>query len=269
MIVGDPKQVEPVVTDDLKLLRDSYDDDELQIYKAKNISVQTFADSLNPYGTILNDTDEEGQTTKTWVGCPLVVHRRCISPMFDISNELSYKIMKNQTRPPEEEDAAGFIYETSRWIDIDSTESGGKDHYVKEQGKKVAELIIASFKRNAENPSIYVISPFTSVVRGMKDTINATVKNESVELQDNIEKWSKDCIGTVHRFQGKEAKEVFFLLGCDNTSISAVKWVNKNIVNVAVTRAKYRLYIVGHYDGVWSKNSSLVTAYNLLLSKET
>ena len=269
MIVGDPKQVEPVVTDDLKLLRDSYDDEELQVYKSKSISVQTFADSLNLYGTILKDTDEEGQTTETWVGCPLVVHRRCISPMFDISNELSYKIMKNQALPPKKEDEARFIYETSRWIDIDGSESGGKNHYVKQQGEHVAELIIESFRKSADNPSIYVISPFNSVVSGMKNTINAMAKNESIELQDSIEKWSKNCIGTVHRFQGKEAMEVFFLLGCDNTTISAVKWVNKNIVNVAVTRAKYRIYIVGHYYGVWSNNPNLEIAHEELQSADS
>ncbi|OIJ45091.1 hypothetical protein BG541_14860 [Listeria monocytogenes] len=45
--------------------------------------------------------------------------------------------------------------------------------------------------------------------------------------------------GTVHKFQGKESGEVVFLLGCDASASGAVNWVNENIVNVAVTRAKY------------------------------
>lgn len=62
--------------------------------------------------------------------------------------------------------------------------------------------------------------------------------------------WVETHIGTVHTFQGKEADEVIFLLGCDKNSLGAVRWVNTNIVNVAVTRAKYRLYIIGDYT-VW------------------
>ena len=41
-------------------------------------------------------------------------------------------------------------------------------------------------------------------------------------------------------------------MGCDDSQSArgAVNWVNSNIVNVAVTRAKYRLYVIGARD-VW------------------
>ncbi len=42
------------------------------------------------------------------------------------------------------------------------------------------------------------------------------------------------------------------MLGCDDKSAGAVNWVNKNIVNVAVTRAKFRLYIIGDKN-VWNR----------------
>ena len=51
--MGDPKQVELVVTDDLKLLKKAYNADGLEIYKQKNLSVQVFADRLNSFGTFL------------------------------------------------------------------------------------------------------------------------------------------------------------------------------------------------------------------------
>ncbi len=106
VIVGDPKQVEPVVTDDLILLRKAYQDPTLKPYKKKTLSVQAFADGLNRFGTYLDNGTEYPE----WVGCPLLVHRRCISPMYDISNEISYNgIMKQQTRPPKPEKAARFI----------------------------------------------------------------------------------------------------------------------------------------------------------------
>ena len=74
--------------------------------------------------------------------------------------------------------------------------------------------------------------------------------------KEHLQTWLNNNVGTVHRFQGKEADEVVFLLGCDKkheNSYVVTGFVNSNIVNVAVTRAKYRLYIVGDAD-VWKNN---------------
>ena len=91
VIVGDPKQVEPVVTDDQDVLKQTYTEDMFKLYADKTNSVQGFADLMNPYGTYL----ENDQGAQEWVGCPLLVHRRCIAPMYDISNDISYNnIMK-------------------------------------------------------------------------------------------------------------------------------------------------------------------------------
>lgn len=72
-------------------------------------------------------------------------------------------------------------------------------------------------------------------------------------------------IGTVHTFQGKEANEVIFLLGCDNSreAEGAIKWVNKNIVNVAATRAKFRLYVIGD-EAAWNKSPCVSEAKRIM-----
>lgn len=44
---------------------------------------------------------------------------------------------------------------------------------------------------------------------------------------------------------------MIFLLGCDKNATGAANWVNKNIVNVAATRAKFRFYIIGDKN-VWT-----------------
>ncbi len=73
-----------------------------------------------------------------------------------------------------------------------------------------------------------------------------------VKNDDRVKKWlEENNIGTVHTFQGKGTDEVIFLLGCDKNSTSAANWVNKNIVNVAATRAKFRFYVIGDKE-VWS-----------------
>lgn len=77
----------------------------------------------------------------------------------------------------------------------------------------------------------------------------------------------KKRIGTVHSFQGKEASEVIFMLGCDEGSINSTSFVNSNMVNVAASRAKYRLYVLGDID-VWKSNPSVNTMYGHLKQHE-
>ena len=45
-------------------------------------------------------------------------------------------------------------------------------------------------------------------------------------------------------------------MGCDEGSSGAVEWVKPNIVNVAASRAKSRLYVVGD-SSVWCINPSV------------
>ena len=262
MIVGDPKQVQPVVTDDLKLLKRAFDDDELLPYKSKTASVQSFADRLNCFGTYLDN----GTDYPEWVGCPLLVHRRCISPMYDISNELSYNgIMKQQTREPDAQKAASFVYDKSQWINVTGKEKGNKNHFVEEQAQKVCEILEMAFSKS-DQPSLYIISPFTSVVNGMKTCIKEyKKKSPGTNLSRCDAEWMGKNIGTVHTFQGKEADEVIFLLGCDRSreARGAVLWVNANIVNVAVTRAKFRLYVIGDEE-VWQNSSCIEKAKTIL-----
>lgn len=251
IVVGDPKQVEPVVTADADAIKNAFSDDIIKPYMEKTISVQEFADRLNYYGSYIKDSVNE-DAKPTWIGCPLIVHRRCINPMFDISNELSYdKTMKIQTIKAKIEDEFKFVMGKSCWINTTGDESGNKNHFITSQGEKALDIIISSFKRYNGLPDLYVISPFTTVIEGIKQMVNQST--ELKEYKEEVETWIDKYCGTVHKFQGKEAKEVIFLLGCDGKATGAVRWVKPNIINVAVTRAKYRLYIIGDYD-VWKRS---------------
>ncbi|HCI29571.1 MAG TPA: hypothetical protein DE117_05285, partial [Fervidobacterium sp.] len=274
IIVGDPKQVEPVVTDDLKLLKEAYSEPVFANYKDKSLSVQSCADTINPFGTFFDN----GTDYPDWVGCPLLVHRRCISPMYEISNRISYDgIMKQQTLPPKEDKVASFISGRSQWINVTGTEIGHGDHYVAEQGDIICKMVNVAFQKAIEfsgnevdaKPELYIITPFTSVVRGLRKAIG-TYANQNKKLalgvSTSLGEWLYDNIGTVHKFQGKEANEVIFALGCDETVKDryAVKgFVNSNIVNVAATRAKYRFYIVGDLK-VWRRNEYVNEAKSII-----
>jgi hypothetical protein len=246
IIVGDPKQIEPVVAAESDCIKQLFTSEVLSSYKDKRLSVQGFADYINPYGTYLGDAEE-----REWVGCPLVVHRRCIDPMYTISNVLSYDgTMKQQTTLPNEKKCDTFILSHSCWIDVSGSEdSGNKNHFVSAQGNVVLQLLKEKLEHNSDTLRLFIITPFTSVKNGIIDMIK---KSELYRKELRIKTWlDTNNIGTVHTFQGQGTDEVIFLLGCDKNSIGAAKWVNKNIVNVAVTRAKYRIYIIGD-KSVWS-----------------
>lgn len=266
MIVGDPNQVEPIVTDELKLLKETYREELFHPYKEKNVSVQSCADLMNPFGTFMDN----GSDNPDWVGCPLLVHRRCISPMYEISNTISYNgMMKQQTQIPKPEIVQSFIYDQSQWINVVGKEQGRKKHFVPAQGEKVCEMLEVAFRKE-ELPDIFIISPFTTVVRGMREYMHSYCKkHKDSPIQNALQEWMYKNIGTVHTFQGKEAKEVIFLLGCDDSkeASGAISWVNRNIVNVAVTRAKYRLYIIGD-EKAW-QNSEYVSIAQKIMKKHT
>lgn len=247
IIVGDPKQIEPVVTAETDMFKQLLSSKVLTSYKDKKISVQGFADYINPFGTFLGEEEE-----KEWVGCPLVVHRRCIDPMYTISNVLSYDgTMKQQTGAPNAKREATLVLDKSYWINVKGNEApGNKNHFVPAQGELVLKLLEEKLKKDdGEIPKLFIISPFTSVKAGMVTLIK---KSSLFKEEPRVKKWlDENNIGTVHTFQGQGTDEVIFLLGCDQSSAGAANWVNKNIVNVAATRAKFRFYVIGDKD-VWT-----------------
>lgn len=267
LIVGDPKQIPPVVPASALFAyeftrprrgrarvcgggHESYNETGI----AGMASLQEYADGVNPYGTFIDGT---------WVGCPLVVHSRCISPMFEISNMMSYDgNMINMTKMSSKEDEAGFIMDDSCWIQVKGKESGGeKNRFVRRQADVVIKMIEEKCKKIGKKGKgdldLFVISPFVSVAVGLRNYIKDYIVREeqrgrSGKSLDLMNKWINDkktkSIGTIHTFQGQEAGEVIFLLGCDKGSIRSAEWIFKNMVNVAASRAKYRLYIVGDMD---------------------
>ena len=263
IVVGDPKQIEPVQT-----VQDFFVEriggEGIGKYRSKELSVQSLADAQNPFAGIIKNLDG----SEYWVGCPLVIHRRCKNPMFTVANDLSYGgFMINKTMDPKDpiepcKESCWITYDTSN---IESTT--GKDRYIQLQGQIAFELIQKLRARTVEFKDIFIITPFTSVAYGFKKYMES-LSNDIVNWtkEDNKKDWLDDNIGTVHTFQGKEAKVVIYMLGCqsDDSANGAIKWVNANNVNVAFTRAREYIYVIG--DAVkWAElNKNLAFAQRYL-----
>ena len=250
IIVGDPLQVEPIMTTPLELCKRFADDNNLPaIYRIPELSVQMLADAQNPYGGMRQMDDEP-----LWLGCPLIVHRRCIDPIFSMSNHVAYNgRMFCKTEPPSANKQ--FLLERSVWFDIPGAEIGGKNHTVPDQIDLVIYLIQKAIAQFGGLPDIYIITPFTSVKRSLEQKLRALLRKLLPEMDLHaIHNWIDESCGTIHTFQGKEANEVLLILGCDRQQgLGAARWVGQkpNIINVAVSRAKYRVGVIGDYD-LWN-----------------
>jgi hypothetical protein len=241
LVIGDPRQIPPVVTLPVRAygrLRERAAVD--RFWDPAETSVQVIADHANPIGARLHDG--------TWLGCPLRVHRRCASPMFDISNAIAYDgLMVPATA--ERHSAVGDLIGPTRWIDVRG--GAAEDHWIAEEGEEVATLLDAVLREafaHGRRPDVFVISPFRSVAARARRLFRQRFRDPRTNrVAPAVADWAEKGIGTIHTFQGKEAEAVVLLLGGNASRPRALRWAGEspNILNVAVTRAQLRLYVVG------------------------
>lgn len=243
MAVGDPAQIKPVNTLDSKVI--SLIGDRIfkvsEKYVSGDASVQTIMDQASQYG-YYKDKEHEN-----WIGIPLWVHRRCLNPMFNISNAISYNNKMVLPSNVKEKEANGDNSEKKQgkigagnWINVAGV---SKDKFVEKQAEELKNSI-QKIVKGAANPftmdDIFVITPFKNVAYQL-----------SKELKDigftKYENGKSSNIGTVHTFQGKENKVVFLVLGASDKEKGAASWAvsEPNIINVAATRAKIWFFIIG------------------------
>lgn len=230
VIVGDPLQVEPVVTIPKVLvekLRENHN--VMEIWSPCNTSVQQLADRISEYGTLMGNSDEG-----IWTGFPLRTHRRCFNPMFDIANKIAYN--DQMVKGTKDEDNQYYIGK-SCWFDIQG--EGVGDNQVIPNEIEFLKLKIKELRENGYQDEIYVISPFKAVAN---------------QCRKEFQRSSKIACGTIHTFQGKEADVIFLVLGSQPKSEGSRKWASSkpNMLNVALTRAKKRCYIIGNKE-LWGQ----------------
>ena len=246
VIVGDPLQLEPVVGIPAELTDPLRERCAAAVrHMPPKASAQTLADLSNRYGIYLDEDDPE---RRIWLGSPLIVHRRCIDPMFGIANAIAYegKMVYGAGT-----DRLGGAVPWSRWLDASA--EAGEGHWIPGQGQRAldAMLKLVGYQPRDEDGRLraFVITPFSEVARKMRELL--ATRYDWVDVNA--------MCGTVHTFQGKEADYVVFLLGGDPRKpgvISRFAGRSPNLVNVAVTRARKRLYVLGKRE-YWTGRSDV------------
>lgn len=238
VVVGDPIQIPPVVTlpDTLTDAIQRHFGVAPDRFNAPAASAQTLADAATPY--IAEFSTRSGTRT---VGVPLLVHRRCADPMFSIANAVAYGGLMVQAKRPGSS-PIGDVLGPSRWIDV---EGGATDKWSPEEGEATIALL-SELRRREVEPNLYVVTPFVVVKDGL---YRAILESRVLEgWVPDPKEWIKERVGTVHTVQGREAEAVIFVLGAPLAQQRGARgWAGgqPNLLNVAITRAQERLYVVG------------------------
>lgn len=223
VLVGDPLQLEPIVTVSDAVLEHTRTRYQVDAHWLPNRqSAQTLADEATPWGRMAGPKDK-----KCWVGLPLVVHRRCDRPMFDLANRIAYDgamVYGTIAPSPAKETPASLL---TGWVHASGRSSG---NWVDSEGQALERLLAQLKADGVPLDSIAVITPFQDVRNQLKDRLHARIVR-----------------GTIHTMQGKEAAVIILVLGGSSENAGAREWaVSKpNLLNVAATRAKRRLYVIG------------------------
>jgi hypothetical protein len=254
LVIGDPMQ--PVVSAPEVLVRHFCKRHKVAnpLFSPLASSAQALADESNELGTYLDHS-----VASTWVGAPLRVHRRCVEPMFSIANTIAYSgLMTYGTRESEGQAQHISALPDSAWFDIGGQCVGR--HWVPQHGAVAYRLLEQILRQQAlePEPDLFLITPFRSVREPLAKVAAECAKGLGYSKEQVAS--LRRRVGTVHTFQGKEASVVAFVLGCDESTRGAARWAGErpNLVNVAVTRAQHRLYVIGdlslwHNQGFFSE----------------
>ncbi|WP_200339790.1 DEAD/DEAH box helicase [Rhodovibrio sodomensis] len=234
VILGDPMQLEPILD-----LPDAVADriatrlHDTPAWDPRRQSVQTLADRRCPVGSKIETGSMHGQR----VGCPLRVHWRCDEPMVSISAGLAYgDLMVKGTI-----ERADVALPQSGWLHVPRTGPADQGHFVADEMPALIHLLDQIDRAGL---SVYVITPYRDVVAGLNRTLRPTAHARLL---------TEGRVGTVHTFQGREEDVVIIVLG-GTGSMKAREFTHEkpNFLNVAVTRARRRLYVIGDRDS-WGK----------------
>lgn len=170
-------------------------------------------------------------------------HYRCHHDIIGYSNNQFYgRFLDNPLNVMTDESNMTLPQQGIWMINVHGKQESDNVNINKIEADRVASLAkeICTLKADV---TIGIVTPFRDQADYVKSRLDDFIKG-------NVE------VNTAHGFQGDEKDVIIYsLVVTDNSPERKVKWIdymNPNLVNVAVTRARQTLYIVGNADYIKS-----------------
>lgn len=236
MIVGDPLQIEPIrsLSENLQTqLRARHFTDNNTLYE--RVSPASVTGWHRAAGTLSGRVDDTGN------GIILDEHRRCQKPIADLFIRLAgYHGVSVETASPSERIASAFEKSGGHHLMFYSVE-GQKGDMV---NTNLDEVDAIEQLLNKLEEAGYDLTADVGIVTPYSNQKSLLIKR----LAQRMNHWQKNCIGTVHQFQGVGfeviiySPVIFHPLDNPNFQNNA-----PNMLNVVVSRAKQQFIVVGNY----------------------
>ncbi|MBI2971535.1 MAG: AAA family ATPase [Candidatus Aenigmarchaeota archaeon] len=227
VIIGDPKQLRHVCTM-------NYVEDTKIASKNK---VKNFVDFSYSKNSIY---DVSERVVRSCNQSPLLLneHYRSHRDIIDYSNIHFYENkLKIKTRDRNIDEPRRI-----KWVNVSGTTKSFGSSINIEEAKVVLDTLIKYSKSKLRNKSFGIVTLFRS---------QADLIEEEIEKSD-IRKIIDVTVGTAHTFQGDQRDIIIFSPGVSKgVSKRTMEWINDStpeLINVAVTRARSLLVIVGDID---------------------
>jgi hypothetical protein len=228
IIVGDPLQIEPVITlSDQR--RDKYRQTAFLDRELTEIDYHCYSPeeeySATTYHRAAGVTGEDGNTGN---GIRLMEHYRCQPSIIQYCNAIAGYGLEIKTEPVDS------LLE-SHLIAYD-VEGNIRNNVNEEEVTAVCEIIQHLLDQGYSLKDIGVISAFRAQANALTEAITKI-----------FPQLNRKFVGTIHTFQGSE-KKVIILSTKVCRAQDNVSWINKrpNLLNVAVSRAKELFILVGN-----------------------
>ena len=245
LIVGDAFQLQPVRKQKYPQIFEKHE--ELSnIGKYLDIDSQS-AQNLADRNTKYFDTLDGKK-----IGLMLEEHRRCEENIATFSNRYVYNnkmILITKNKPNEDK----FLGSNLVFIDVRGYKENDNKNYAEAE---VINNLIKSIREKDVDSEIGVITPYS---------------NQQHLLKKSVEDQNTEC-GTVHKFQGKGKDIIIISLVVssvdDQRGLSFIA-AEPNFLNVALTRAKSQVILVGNHDILVKGNSVLKNLNDVINSVGT
>ncbi|MFT7621541.1 MAG: hypothetical protein ACI9WU_000705 [Myxococcota bacterium] len=250
LVIGDVNQLEPVVGLD--------EAEEGRVLR--RLGLYDWAEALQPFrATTTHPGSVQALTERATQSVPtLHEHFRCQPEIIKVCDDLCDYDLDVRTPPASLGDQCALLSAPLLGVDVrgDQSASAGSWANAAEVGRIVA-LVRRMLADGISSDRIAVLTPYRGQLRALTMALKTagvqTDDGERLDAQPQVDLFGHRpsrgvALGTVHRFQGGERDVVVFSTVVSQPRSLVFTNARLNLVNVAVSRARMHLVVVGNRE---------------------